>query len=114
VIPKYQRSPETTITGGLRRDTANCRKQADVEIAPVCVGGQWNAAWSTSNCWQPQRLTYTRRAAQVPGFEADPNGEPEQARHRLFASLAGFFAALSTGSRPDFKPWSTDRKAVSR
>ena len=34
-------------------------------------------------------------AAQLAGFVADPGGEPEQERHRLFVALTHGFAALS-------------------
>ena len=34
-------------------------------------------------------------AAKLAGFVADPNGEPEQERHRLFVALTQYFAGLS-------------------
>ena len=43
----------------------------------------------------PTRADMTTAAAELAGFVADPNGEPEQERHRLFVALTQYFAGLS-------------------
>ena len=43
----------------------------------------------------PTAADMATAAAELAGFVADPNGEPEQERHRLFVALTQYFAGLS-------------------
>ncbi len=43
----------------------------------------------------PTTVDMATAAAELAGFVADPNGDPEQERHRLFVALAQFCASLS-------------------
>ena len=43
----------------------------------------------------PTAVDMATAAAELAGFVADPNGEPEQERHRLFVALTQYFAGLS-------------------
>ena len=43
----------------------------------------------------PTAVDMATAAAELAGFVADPNGEPEQERHRLFVALTQYFAGLA-------------------
>jgi predicted ATPase len=43
----------------------------------------------------PTRGDMAKAAAELADFAADPNGEPESERHRLFVALTHYFAGLS-------------------